>query len=250
MSFTFSTMADRPDLIDRVWDMPDSWDEFMDHDPVAESLFGSVVPSFRTLGVAATDDNDDIVAHGTAMAFRLDADGRRSLPDRGWDQALVWAHRDLVKGVEPDTACALEVSVHTDRLGQGLSRQTFAAIRDAARAAGFTTLVAPVRPSAKHLEPDTPMSEYAWRTRDDGLPTDPWLRVHVRLGGVIEQVAPASQTITGTLDQWRSWTGIDLPADGPVHFPGGLVPLQCIAEHGVGVYVEPNVWVRHDLSEA
>ncbi len=219
----------------------------MDHDPIGESLFGPVVTSFRHLAVVATDARDEIVAHGTAMAFRLDADGRRSLPDRGWDQALVWAHRDLVRGVAPDTACALEVSVHIDWLGRGLSQQVFSALRDAARAAGFTTLLAPVRPSHKHREPDTSMDEYARRTRRDGLPADPWLRVHARLGGVIDRVAPASQTVSGSLDEWRSWTGLDFTADGPVHVPGALVPVQCIRDRGVAVYVEPNVWVRHDL---
>lgn len=242
------TLAERPDLIGRVWGMPDRWDEFMNHDPIGESLFGSVVKSYRHLAVAATDPNDEIVAHGTAMAFRMDADGRRALPARGWDQALVWAHQDLVRGDEPDTACALEVSVHTDWLGHGLSHQVFAAIRDAARAAGFATLMAPVRPSEKHLEPDTPMDEYANRTRDDGLPTDPWLRVHARLGGVIEEVAWASQTVSGSLAEWEGWTGADFSASGPVVIPGGLVPVQCVAEHGFAVYVEPNVWIRHDLT--
>lgn len=124
----------------------------------------------------------------------------------------------------------------------------FGAIRDAARSAGFKTLLAPVRPSEKHLEPDTDMGEYAMRTRDDGLPTDAWLRVHARLGGVIEKIATASQTVTGSLDQWRAWTGEDFSRSGPVYVPGGLAPVHCLAEQNVAVYVEPNVWVRHDLT--
>lgn len=248
MAITISTLAERPDLIERLWDMPDQWDEFMEHDPIGESLFGPVVQSFRHLAVAATDPSDQIVAHGTAMAFRLDTEGRRTLPDRGWDQALIWAHRDLVVGDEPDTACALEVSVHTEWLGRGLSQQVFSALRDAARAAGFDTLVAPVRPNAKHREPDTSMEEYARRTRSDGLPVDPWLRVHARLGGVIERVAPASQTVTGSLDEWRAWTGLDLSTSGPAEVPGALAPVHCFGDGDVAVYVEPNVWVRHDLT--
>ncbi|MEO1061044.1 MAG: N-acetyltransferase [Actinomycetota bacterium] len=247
MDVRTSTLAERPDLIDRVWDMPDRWDEFMEHDPIGESLFGSVVRSFRHLAVVATDPDDRIVAHGTAMAFRLDAEGRRHLPDRGWDQALVWAHQDQVRGDEPDTACALEVSVHPDRLGHGVSRQIFAALRDAARTSGFETLLAPVRPNAKHHEPETPMPVYASRTRSDGLPEDPWLRVHARLGGVIERIAPASQTVSGSLDEWRSWTGLDFAHTGPVRVSGALAPVWCDVEHDVAVYVEPNVWVRHDL---
>ena len=228
--------------------MPDSWDEFMDHDPIAEALFGAVVQNYRQLGVAAVDADDNIVAHGTAMAFRLDADGRRELPDKGWDQALIWAHRDLLRGVEPDVACALEVSIHVDRLGQGLSQIMIGAMRDAAKEAGFTTLIAPVRPSQKHLEPDADIEEYARRTRDDGLPADAWLRVHARLGGVIEQIAHASQTISGTIDQWRSWTGEAFAEAGPTYVPGALGPVHCLPAQNVAVYVEPNVWMRHDLT--
>lgn len=29
--------------------------------------------------------------------------------------------------------------------------------------------------------------------------------------------------------------------------PGALVPVQVQAEHGIAVYVEPNVWMHHDL---
>ena len=64
-----STLAERPELIPLVWDMPDSWDEFMDHDPIAEALFGPVVRSYRELGVVVTDPDDTIVAHGTANSI-------------------------------------------------------------------------------------------------------------------------------------------------------------------------------------
>jgi hypothetical protein len=29
--------------------------------------------------------------------------------------------------------------------------------------------------------------------------------------------------------------------------PKALVPVRCDVEHGYAVYVEPNVWVQHDL---
>ena len=38
MAITTSTLAARPELIERVWDMPDQWDEFMDHDPIPGAL--------------------------------------------------------------------------------------------------------------------------------------------------------------------------------------------------------------------
>jgi hypothetical protein len=44
---------------------------------------------------------------------------------------------------------------------------------------------------------------------------------------------------------WAEWTGMILPDDGTYVFPGGLAPL--VVNNGVGVHVEPNVWVLHRL---
>jgi hypothetical protein len=131
-----------------------------------------------------------------------------------------------------------------------LSHRLLAAMLSAARAAGFRELVAPVRPTGKHVEPERDMTDYAFATRQDGLPVDPWLRVHVRAGGVIDRVAPASSTLGGSLSQWREWTGLPFDRTGPVLVPGALVPVACDVERDHAVYVEPNVWVRHDVSAA
>lgn len=247
MDVTITTVAQRPELTSSVWAMPDSWPQFMDHDPIADALFPTVAPAFRDLSVVATDAAGTIVAHGTAIAFRLDIDGRRELPVGGWDQSLIWAHSDLYREVEPDVASALEVSVHRDWQGQGLSSRMIAAMREAAREKGFSNLLAPVRPTGVEAETGISMAEYATLTRLDGLPVDPWLRVHVRLGGVIEMVAPISQTISGSLAQWRSWTGLPFDSDGPTHVPGTLGPVHVHLDDDYAVYVESNVWVRHTV---
>jgi hypothetical protein len=82
---------------------------------------------------------------------------------------------------------------------------------------------------------------------EDGLPEDPWLRVHVKAGGKIIEVAPRSMVIAGTLDEWREWTGLPFDTTGDVVVPKALVPVHCDVRHNHAVYVEPNVWVRHDL---
>ena len=117
-------------------------------------------------------------------------------------------------------------------------------LRDNAGRLGFSELLAPVRPNGK-ADVQEPMTEYAARTRDDGLPVDPWLRVHVRAGGRIDRVAPRSMVIPGTVEEWRGWTGLPFDTTGPVVVPGALAPVMCDAEHGTATYVEPNVWVRH-----
>ncbi len=148
----------------------------------------------------------------------------------------------------PDTVGAVEITVAGDHLGKGISGRMVEAMRENARALGHRELVAPVRPNAKHLRPDLPMTEYVRLTRaEDGLPEDPWLRVHVRAGGVVDSVAPVSMTVSGTLEQWREWTGLPFDTEGPVEVPGALVPVHCSVTHGYAVYAEPNVWVRHRL---
>ncbi|MFE7777996.1 N-acetyltransferase [Streptomyces sp. NPDC057445] len=245
---TITTLSERPELQGPLWAMPDTWPKFILNDPVGWANMGRIVAELPEYVLVATDPEGAVVARGFSVPFALDTDGRRGLPATGWDQVLLWAFSDRRHGRTPDTVSAIEITVEKGMLGRGISGRMVAAMRDNARALGFGELVAPVRPNGKHLVPQAPMSEYAFRTREqDGLPHDPWLRVHVRAGGVVERVAPASMTVSGSLEQWRDWTGLPFDTDGPVTVPGALVPVNCSTAHGYAVYVEPNVWVRHRL---
>jgi GNAT superfamily N-acetyltransferase len=244
---TITTLAERPELGDAMWAMKDDWPEFVLQDPVGWLLIGRVVADLPEYVLVATDGQGELVARGFAVPFALDRPGRGELPPGGWDQVLLWAFSDRRHGVAPDTVSALEITVATGRQGRGVSRRMVDAMRENARARGFAELVAPVRPNAKHREPEVPMSAYAFRVREDGLPHDPWLRVHVRAGGRIDAVAPASMTISGSLAQWRKWTGLPFDTRGPVHVEGALAPVRCEPAENHAVYVEPNVWARHAL---
>ena len=79
----------------------------------------------------------------------------------------------------------------------------------------------------------------------DGLPFDPWLRVHARLGAAPLGTCPASMRIEGSREEWETWTGMTFPQDGDYVVPGGLVPVEF--RDGRGVYVEPNFWMRHPV---
>jgi len=242
-----TTYAERPEYIPGAYNMPDTWPDFMRNDEVAAALLLPVIETFPHLNVLATLDGLQ-VARGMAVPFALHADRRKgALPAAGWDRVLVWAFRDLANGRVPDTVSALEVTVHADHVAKGLSRRMIGAMREAAAAAGFTELVAPVRPSEKHKQLRLPMAEYVALTRDDGLPMDAWLRTHVRAGAVLDSIAPTSMVITGTLEEWRNWTGQPFQSPGEVEVPGALVPVLCVPRHDYAVYVEPNVWMRHRL---
>ncbi len=93
------------------------------------------------------------------------------------------------------------------------------------------------------------MSKYVELRREDGLPLDPWLRVHVRAGGEVVGIAPFSMTVAGNLAQWKEWTSIDFDRDGEVDVPGALAPVIVNRRRDVAIYIEPNVWVRHRALE-
>jgi len=123
------------------------------------------------------------------------------------------------------------------------------AMRDNAARLGFADLYAPVRPTEKHKQPLMPFAEYAALNRADGLPCDPWVRAHVRLGATIVKVAPCSMTITGTLAEWSRWTGLAFDRSGDVIVPGALSPVHVSREQDHAVYIEPNLWMHHRIEQ-
>jgi hypothetical protein len=106
-------------------------------------------------------------------------------------------------------------------------------------------MIAPVRPTLKSRYPLTDIAEFMTWTRDDGLPLDPWLRTHVRLGATILAPAPVSQTMTGTVTEWEQWTGMAFPASGTYVITDGLTTLEIDRPADTGIYREPNIWMRH-----
>jgi GNAT superfamily N-acetyltransferase len=239
------TIAARPDLAPQFYEFAQAWPAFMYHDETGTLYYAEVATTYAQFAMLAIDDGGP-VARSCSVPLYWDGDPTTSLPPDGWDWAIRTAHQTRASGSTPNLVSALEITIQPGHRGTGLSAVLLDAMcRNVARL-GFTDLVAPVRPNAKN-DPDEPMSSYAFRTRDDGLPVDPWLRVHVRAGGRILTIAPTSMTIPGTLSQWREWTGLPFDASGPIDVPGALVPVLCAAEHDHAVYVEPNVWVHHRL---
>jgi hypothetical protein len=241
-----TTLARRPELHARLPDLYGIWPEFMINDRIGYILFGRVAEMFPDQCVVGTDGGE-LVAAGRSIPFVFPEQDRPELPDGGWDQVLMWGMSDHRRGRTPTVSSALEILIKPSHTGRGISHLMLAALRDAVRALGHSTLYAPVRPTGK-TDPAMPMTHYAGLVRDDGLPVDPWLRVHVRAGGTVERIAPASMVIADSLRQWRQWTGLPFDTDGPVTVPAALVPVHCSLAHDHAVYVEPNVWVRHDLS--
>lgn len=243
-------LADRPDVAAAAFAIPyaDGPGGFMQSELMSKLVRRTRIADRWPSTTIALLERDECLARGVAVTFAGGLPGRKPFPDRGWDQVVVWAVEDALDGQAVDTVCALEIAVHPRWQRRGLSARVLAAMRANAAALGFGELIAPVRPPAKATEPWTAMAKYAMRQRADGLPADPWLRVHVRAGGQIVRIASCSATVQASLEDWRGWTGLALEDDGPVAVPGALVPVLVAQKLDVGVYVEPNVWMVHPLN--
>lgn len=243
------SLAERPELAPMLDDFSGAWPEFMYFDQISQLFYDGEVSEYAEFCLIAVDPGapDRPVAKACGVPFHWTGDPDVDLPLGGYDEVILRATRDRLAGRAGNLFSPVEIAVQPALRGRGISRVMLAELKRAAARQGYRSVVAPVRPSRKHEHPDVPLAEYVAWTRDDGLPVDPWLRVHVRAGARIVGVTPRSMTVAGTLDEWRRWTGLPFNASGPVHVPEALVPVYCDVRAGYAVYVEPNVWVHHHL---
>jgi GNAT superfamily N-acetyltransferase len=240
-------LAERPDLVSALWDLPQPWPEFMGHDPHGVELFPRLPEVFPEWQLVALDDAGMAVGKVHAVPFAWDLSDP-DLPASGWDGVLARAFTGRWRGTRPTAVSLLEARLAPSHLGGGRSRLLLEAAAERAVARGLPHLVGPVRPTHKHLQPHLPMQDYVQQRRADGLPVDPWLRVHARMGGRVVGTCPASMVIAGSLAAWRSWTGLPFDESGATVVPFALNPVHVSVEQDHAVYVEPNVWVHHDLT--
>lgn len=236
------TAAERPDLWEQARPLfGEVWPEYNHHGNHTPAYFGALFPRFAHLQALFLEPaTARVVARARTIPFRWD--GTLADLPAGIDALGLQAVEETG---EPNALSALAAEVAEDRQGRGLSGLVLQAMSAMARAAGLGPLVAPVRPTMKDRYPTIPIEQYAYWTRPDGLPFDPWLRVHARIGGKVLRPEPESLEITAPVADWESWIGLRLPADGQYVFPAGLAPLT--VKDGVGHYFEPNVWMLHEL---
>ena len=242
MSRRFYTYHERPELRGRADFLRDAWPAFMLESPIANERWHLLYERFGGFQFWLVDEaTDEILAEGNSLPVRLDV---RDLPDRGWEHVMEHATGG---DEEPTLVSAIQVLIDRTLHGGGMSKLMLEEMRRIAGGAGFRDLVAPVRPTLKSIYPLTSMDRYIAWTTGSGLPFDPWLRTHARLGARIVEVCSTSMEIPGTVGDWEGWTGMQFPETGTYVVPGALQPVEIDVEGDRGVYVEPNVWMHHQI---
>src|SRR5262249_42804266 len=149
------------------------------------------------------------------------------------------------RGIAPNTLSAIGIQIEPAYRSRGLSSLALKAMRSMAEARGFRAMIAPVRPTLKHLYPLTPIDRYVTWTNADGALFDPWLRVHAKLGARLIRPCHRSMQIVGSVAEWEGWTNMAFPDSGRYIVPSALEPVEIDREADCGRYVEPNVWMIH-----
>jgi GNAT superfamily N-acetyltransferase len=237
-----ATARERPDLLERAWQLTaGTLPEYNNHGDVLNRYWGRLTEELPDFQFHLVDADGEPIARARSIPLRWDATVE-DVP-HGIDGAI---ERGFEEG-GANVLCALLIAVAQSHQGRGLSHVALEGMLTIARDHGLHAVIAPVRPSWKERYPLTPIDRYAnWR-RDDGLPFDPWLRVHARLGADVLRPEPRSLRITGTIAEWESWTAMAFPESGEYVFPHGLATVAIDRNADRGAYWEPNVWMRHPL---
>jgi len=247
-SLKIVSARERPDLAERAGGRADDvWPEYNKHGDVLNQYWGhlgEVFPEFQF--VLYEEAEDEVLAEGHSIPCAWDGTAA-GLPD-GIDCVIAEGFRLRELDEAPTTLSALAIVILPEHQNKGLSGVMVKAMAGIAAGHGLADLIAPVRPSWKERYPLTPIERYVRWTRDDGMPFDPWIRVHHRLGGEILRPAPQSLRITGTVAEWEEWTEMRFPESGEYVFPNGLTPVVIEREADRGLYFEPNVWMQHRVT--
>jgi len=215
--------------------------------PTDWAVFFERFPTLQLIVRDPTMSGAPVVAVANSVPLPWCGDAA-ALPEEGWDWALTQA-LSTAEDATRHTLCAMAVTIAKSHQGRGLSREMLLGLKDAARAAGLSRMLAPVRPNHKHRHPRTPMADYIARQNPEGLPADPWLRTHIRIDAVVVKPCTRSMQMVGRIEDWEQWLGSRLPRRDGLHVaPTLLAPLFIDRQRGLARYTEPNVWVEHPLS--
>ena len=224
-----------------------SWPEFMLHDAIANESWHELFDRFGEYQFALLDiETNRMAAMANSLPIRWEQD-LSELPEQGWDWVFLKAIEDHKNGISPNIQSAIQIAIHPDYQSQGLSGRMVQAMGDIGRSKGLEHLIAPVRPNQKSKYPLISIDDYITWTDDAGLPFDAWLRVHARLGARIIKPCHEAMVIRGNRLEWQAWTGLRFPQSGTYFVPGALNPIDMNVEKDQGIYVEPNVWMVHEL---
>lgn len=242
---TVVSLKERPDLAASVGDAEEEgFPEFLLHDAVWEATMPPAMERYPECQVFLLEGQDPVFV-GNAVRFPWS--GKVDDLPGGTHAALELSLECQIE--EATTLCGVQGVAVGKGKGSGRSADLMRAFQVLAERNGWRFVV-PVRTLLKDQYPLIPMEEYVtWRTAE-GEAFDPWLRVQDRVGGQRVKVVEDALVIEATIDDWQTWTGLELPGTGTYVIPGGQAPLVVDRATGLARYSEAHVWYEYPTGVA
>lgn len=223
-----------------------SWPEFMQHDELVSKYWLRLYDEFIDFQFAFFKD-EELSGVGNTIPLNWNRQ-QNDLPDTGLDWAVQKANDDFIKGLKPNILIAVQILINPDFRGGGLSYKMLDIMKDIAAEKGMEYIALPVRPTLKNKYPLIPTDKYIQWKDKEGFPFDPWIRVHIKAGGKIVKSCNRSMDIRGTITEWEKWTNMSFQSSGDYVIDGALCPVKIDLTKDIGIYLEPNVWIVHEIT--
>src|SRR3989344_5404531 len=195
---------------------------------------------FLMWGIRRNSDSK-LVSFASAVLISVDPQAS-SYSNDGWRYALNAYYRDG----QANCLCLLSANVNPEFRSLKFSYALIQAAKEIATSLKLTCVLAPVRPTQKSQFPSMPIAEYLEKKSVNGEIYDPWLRTHEKLGGEILNICSESVLVKASLNKWQEWLGVTVLSSSFVP-EMGLVPVLVDQKKNVGIYSEPNIWVRYKI---
>lgn len=245
MDYIVKKKFDDKKITEAINELNDSvWPDFMDGEKVMRTYWGFVEGTFPDYQLGIENDGELLAAVNSAPIQIKDP--VKMLDSGGIYWALRKISHDYMKGNKCNALVALQVMVTSQHRGKRLSYICVRELLNLAKEMRLKFLVIPLRPSRKYQYPLINIDEYITWKNKKGLPFDPWLRVHIKLGGKILNPC-AGPIVRAPKEKWAEWTKLDFCHSGQYVIPEGLDIINVTEENENLTYRQNNVWVIHQL---
>jgi len=222
-----------------------TWPEFIRHDLVVEEYWHKLYTEFLHCQFAYYS-NENLIGVGNSIPLNWKGDFN-DLPDQGLDWAIKKAVDDRRNNLTPNLLIGMQILIDPTLQSKGLSYEFLETMKQIARTNRYSGIALPVRPTQKFKYPLISMEDYIQWKDDNGKPFDSWIRVHTNAGGQIVSICNESMNIQGKVSDWERWTGLTFKSSGEYIVNRALCPIRIDLEKNLGEYIEPNIWIVHQL---
>ena len=246
MIYRVVSFKERPDLYDIQEEIcGKAFPTFLYYSEIAANTWEKMIDYYREYQLLLLY-NDKVVSVFNCMPMNLDIPDEE-LPEEAFNWGLEKGIEDFESGKEINAALGVQIIIPSEYQGKGISSITVGEIKKMCVKMGIKKLIIPIRPTLKSKYPLNDIDNYIKWKNEEGLPFDPWLRVHVKQKGKIIRTCKKAVEIKGTIKQWETWTKMKFPESGLYVVEGALCPVKINTENNLGIYIEPNVWVTYEI---